>query len=322
MAAPIVRGGILKAIITTVVVLAVIVGVVALVANITPNQVGLGNININGQTLNDLGLADYKVKDIFTAIKSLSEDATAFIDNPIDAEAEASAEALLGGSSIVDGTGQVDYTAIYTDKVVYDEVAEIEYQDVELGALANNCLQQLIVTNALNGQAVLVYNGNQIPSNVLREGTQYTINDFEIKIEALTITVAETTHVNIVVSFDLSALTQDPQVQPILDAIENTGFIKIPDPLKVIVAANIEVIYDATTETISFGTDSTILLQNNQLLTDSLFALLNEQAESIKSMAINQVGEVFCRIVNNLGKVKSIENGKIVFETFTLSDIG
>ncbi|HPG92568.1 MAG TPA: hypothetical protein PK675_04075 [Clostridia bacterium] len=322
MAAPIVRGGILKAIITTVVVLAVIVGVVALVANITPNQVGLGNININGQTLNDLGLADYKVKDIFTAIKSLSEDATAFIDNPIDAEAEASAEALLGGSSIVDGTGQVDYTAIYTDKVVYDEVAEIEYQDVELGALANNCLQQLIATNALNGQAVLVYNGNQIPSNVLREGTQYTINDFEIKIEALTITVAETTHVNIVVSFDLSALTQDPQVQPILDAIENTGFIKIPDPLKVIVAANIEVIYDATTETISFGTDSTILLQNNQLLTDSLFALLNEQAESIKSMAINQVGEVFCRIVNNLGKVKSIENGKIVFETFTLSDIG
>jgi len=322
MAAPIVRGGILKAIITTVVILAVIVGVAALVANITPNQVGLGNISINGQTLRDLGLADYKVKDIFTAIKSLSADTSAMIDNPIDEEAEANAEALLGGSNIVDETGQVDYTAIYTDKVVYDESTQIIYQDAELGALANNCLQQLIATSAFNGQGVMVYAGSQIPPVALREGIQYTINDFEIKIEALTITVAEKTYVNIVVSFDLSKFTQDPQVQPVLTAIENTGLVKIPNPLKVIIAAKIEVIHDAATETITFGTDSSILLQNNQLLTDSLFALLKEQAESIKSIAINQVGEVFCRIVNNLGKVKSIENGKILFETFTLSDIG
>lgn len=322
MAAPIVRGGILKAIITTVVILAVIVGVAALIANVTPNQVGLGNININGQTLNDLGLADYKVKDIFTAIKSLSADTSAMIDNPIDEEAEANAEALLGGSSIVDGSGQVDYTAIYNDKVVYDESTQIEYQDVELGALANNCLQQLIATSAFNGQGVMLYAGNQIPPVALREGMEYTINDFDIKIEALTITVAEKTHVNIVVSFDLTKLTQDPQVQSVLATIENTGIIKLPNPLKIIVAANIEVIYDAASESISFGTDSSILLQNNQLLTDSLFALLNEQAESIRSMAVNQVGEIFCRIVNNLGKVKSIENGKIVFETFTLSDIG
>ena len=65
---------VLKGILITLVLIVVLVAVAfVVVINLTPRQLGLADMQIEGQTFEELGIADVKIINIYKSIKSLSE---------------------------------------------------------------------------------------------------------------------------------------------------------------------------------------------------------------------------------------------------------
>lgn len=96
-----------------IVVIAVIAFVV--VINLTPRQLGLQGLEISGETIEDMGLADLKIKDIYKSINNLSkvkeED---IVQNSYDdTEQKGKAKDNFGGSSLSD---KDDYSSLVGEK--------------------------------------------------------------------------------------------------------------------------------------------------------------------------------------------------------------
>ena len=78
----------IKGLITFVLVIVIVIGIgLVVVANLTPRHLGLTQLNIGGKTIEELGLSDTKLKDIYKAFNSLSDGASV-VDNPYDEQKE------------------------------------------------------------------------------------------------------------------------------------------------------------------------------------------------------------------------------------------
>lgn len=320
MAQPVVKGGILKAVIVFVVIMAVIVGGIGILANLTPADLNLDDVSFQGKTLREHGLSDYKIKEIFSALKDFSADSDDILNkivvNRITEESGAQADQNLGGSS-AGGAGGIDYGALYDAKTVYQTAQSVEYSDAALGALANNVLQARLAAMAKAAPGG-IFMGASGPGTVVGVGG-IELDDMKILIRELTIKVTgERIDLRVVAGIDLSKIRNDPSVKEALSRINSLGIIKVPDPLVVVAEVNFELSFDPVCKTLTPGARGGVVLQNNQMLSDLVFSL---QTVYTTADVSNLIAQTVCRITNNLGKVVSVQPGKIVFETFTIADI-
>ena len=127
-----------KTLISLLVIVVVIVVAAVAILHLTPNHFKLGDLQIAGTSLNELGLGDAKFIDIIKSFMSLKKpDVEAIVTNPPGDEDKSSAASKVEtGSSIpMDTDGSPDFSTIVTDPVVYDKEYLITYSDKELAGL-------------------------------------------------------------------------------------------------------------------------------------------------------------------------------------------
>ena len=127
-------------------VIVLLVATVVVVLNMTPNNMGLGDIEItNGKTFNDYGLGDIKFIDIIKEIYSLKDvQESDVVKNGYNEETESSnASTALSNSNF---TGE-NYTSLVENKVEYDNQYVIEYNDKTIAYIFNKIITDGVDTN-------------------------------------------------------------------------------------------------------------------------------------------------------------------------------
>lgn len=112
----------------------------AVVINLTPRQLGIADLKIEGKTVEEMGIADTKIVDIYKSVKSLSKvNESDVVTNTYDEEQEKDkSQDKFSGSSL---DGKDDYSSIISGKVEYDTKKIVEYDDVTLAYIFNNAVQ-------------------------------------------------------------------------------------------------------------------------------------------------------------------------------------
>ena len=132
--------------ITVGVIIVLAVASVLVVLNLTPNQLGLGEMEISeGYSLNGLGLGDTKVITIIRNIKDvLTPDEAAILTNtPNDEEEASNVEANFDNANVpTKENGETDYISLLTDELVYDDEYLIEYKDTTLCYIFDQVIAQ------------------------------------------------------------------------------------------------------------------------------------------------------------------------------------
>jgi len=137
----------LKVILITVAAIVVLaVGAVVVVINLTPNQLGIGELQIaEGYTLKSLGLDDTKIITIIKTIKNvLTPDEKAILTNqPNDEEEKSNVETSFANATVpTKEDGTTDYTSLLTTELVYDDEYLIEYKDTTLCYIFDQVVKQ------------------------------------------------------------------------------------------------------------------------------------------------------------------------------------
>lgn len=136
---------IIRRILCGVLALVIIVGVAFVVlVNMTPRKLGFASLNIQGVTIEDLGLADEKIWDIAMGFKGFAnpkEDE--IITNPYnEVEDKKDADKALEGSKV-----SSDYSAIAAGKVTYKKRYLKNYKDTTLAYIFNQIVKSTTDTN-------------------------------------------------------------------------------------------------------------------------------------------------------------------------------
>lgn len=133
--------GLKKLIIAICVLLAIILLIglaILIVVNLTPNQLGFGDKAIlEGESMQSLGLGDTKLIDIAKAFKVIySPDEQQIVKNRYDGTTEAdNAKTQLANSDAISGGGVIDYSSLYTGKIIYGKEYYHIYDDKTLAFL-------------------------------------------------------------------------------------------------------------------------------------------------------------------------------------------
>lgn len=145
-------GCLLKMIISSLVSLAVVVGIVAILAfACTPNTFGLGGLDLGFGTLEELGLADKNFATLFTDLMDVFKEPKEedIVTNGFDDETEApKAENNLRNSaisSVVDGETVISYADLLSTEggpILYDQEYLLRYDDHTLGYIFNQALKE------------------------------------------------------------------------------------------------------------------------------------------------------------------------------------
>lgn len=271
----------LKGLIAFVLVVVVVAGIgLVVVANMTPRDLNLTQVSIGGKTIEELGLADTKIKDIFKSFNSLSDNKDV-VDNPYDQAAEEqNASDAMAGSSI---ENEENYLPLLDGKVTYDKQYLKVYQDKTLAYIFNN-----IVTSASN-----------------QDGTLEELRNINGTIEQMSIKVADgKPSLNVIGKFSIVQFKQ--QIVEQLGVL--ASFVKIPDYLY------IKVDFDVAVDSLGMMTlASTGYSINGQENDPVIKALLEVVQSADSSFNIQSVVEKLAlgisSVVGNLGRIASATTG-------------
>lgn len=270
------------------VVVVVVVGVVLTVANLTPNQINIGDIEIyEGNTLNELGLGDTKFKEVYYLVKDISNvDETKIVTNSYDEEVEETkVEATLEESNIPKTTtGDPDYVSLVTTEIVYDNHYLMEYNDTSLAYIFDSIIGQ--------------WSASTDSTNADIEA----LKDLNAKIEEFTINkTTDNSEMRLVLSVDITSMKD--QIKTALGAVAN--YINLPDRIFIVsynkISANTEGVITTTSVSIKINDSDN---EVSQIIFKELAKSINNSSESSDTELINDtIGGAFSTIISNLGKV-------------------
>ncbi len=270
-----------------VVIVVLVVAAVFTVANLTPNQLKLGDYEIyEGNSLNDLGLGDTKFKEVYYLYKDLSNvEEDKIVTNGYDAtEEKTTAETTLEDSNIPKNTsGEPDYTSIVTTPVTYDNKYVINYSDTTLAYIFDSIISQ----------------GSQTSSS---DANINFLKDLNANIDEFTIT-DKTTYfqMRLVMSIETSAIKN--QINEALGSF--ASYVTLPERLYIVsynkLSADNKGVLTTTSESIKINDSDN---QVSQVIFQVLAKNISGSSSDNDSDAINNViGSAFSSIVSNLGKV-------------------
>lgn len=261
-------------IIVCVVLLLTLVITAVVLMNLTPNKLGFGNKDIFDDTsLAEMGLADLKIKDLTKGMLNLRKfEESDVIKNPFNSNNEASIAKDNIKNSNINGNN-VNFSSVITNKVVYDNVYMLTYQDTTLAFILNAGL------------------------NTFSQNGSNTLSLYGIQVREVSITNNSTPHAKIVFTFPNfksktfidSKVFKDFANSPVIAldfdfTVSSDGFVAIAQNSK-------------------NSSLSCVINNNNKMITTYFNYLFDSQTEGGIN-AINEIiSESFINIINNLGQV-------------------
>lgn len=135
----------ISALIVVAVIVTILVVAVVVLLNMTPAKLKLSQVEIQGVTIEELGLADTKIIDILKQIKDLTsfkEDE--IITNPYDAEQEK----IIAENDLAGSSAESDYSIIFTQDVTYNANYVKTFKDTTLAYIVNKAVQDASESDA------------------------------------------------------------------------------------------------------------------------------------------------------------------------------
>lgn len=284
-------GGCLIKLLIAILVIAVVLGIaVAIILNMTPDQLGIADVDINGTTLREMGLADVKMKEVLKFVKDvLNADSAKIVQNPYSPETEKTTSESNLQSAVNVGSsesGGLVYSDILKDKVVYDEEYFYEYKDTTLAYIFQSILDE--------GEAAVSEDNGAI--DFLRE-----ING---KVDEISIYSSGNGYeLRTVFSIDVSGFRSE------IESLIPIKIVKIPDRIYLVSYSSVGADSDGR-----LVTDGRAIRINDvdSVVADAIFKVLSDAAdESVdtdedlgdENTVNDLIGEGFAAVVANLGKV-------------------
>lgn len=298
-------GCFLISVITFVAILALVGGGIAVLLNMTPEGLGIADVQIQGVTLSELGLGQTKLKDIIKNFKSLINVKEAdVVKNGYEADVEAGkAEENLGAVLPTIGEGEQkepDFTTILESPIYYDKQYFISYDDTTIAYIFNKIVEQSVVkaenTSSTDGQKGLEFikkiNGKINEISVIKNAD----GSYELRI-VLSVSLAD---FKTEIAKELGALAK---IVPIPDEVFLVSRLEL--------SANAEGKIETKDISLAIGGDE------NNPINKALFKILNKVATSqatnaeateADSKLINEkIGQGFAEVIAHLGKTGSAE---------------
>lgn len=252
------------------------------VINLTPRQLGAQNVKIDGKTIEEMGIADTKIINIYKSIKSLSapkEDK--IVTNKFDETAEKDkSKDNFSGSSL---ENKDDYSSIITDPVIYDTKKIVEYDDVTIAYIFNNVVQ----------------NASESSSEAIK-----ALRNAKIQIKELTISLdGEKGRMRIVSLVELGEYKAE--IENALGAAK--GLFKVPD--KVFIVSEISFTVDgANGKMVTTGESVYINDGKDDPVTKAILGVVMSKVEGINSVddLNDKVGKAVSEVIFNLGGIGSV----------------
>ena len=261
----------LAALITPLVVVVLIVAAVVVVLTLTPNKLGIADIQIteDGDTIASLGLADTKLIDIIKQLSAMtSAKESDVVSNPYDTtrEESVSATALQGSNALG------NYSSILNSNVVYDKRTMITYDDTTLAYIFNKAIEDAEATDT----------------------DAKKLKDYNVSVREVTIGTnsIEQGSMRVVASVDV------PQQEA-----EDKFAVSLPEKVYITVEATITVGVSGTDEGQMTGTPAKLYINGeSSALTDAILTVLNAEMppdETVENVVVNGITSV----INHLGKI-------------------
>lgn len=254
----------------------------AVVINLTPRQLGVADLKIEGKTVEEMGIADTKIVDIYKSVKSLSKvNESDVVTNTYDEEQEKDkSQDNFSGSSL---DGKDDYSSIISGKVEYDTKKIVEYDDVTLAYIFNNAVQ----------------NGTDSSSDAVK-----VLKDANVVVKEITIGVSdEKGTMRIVSMVELGQYNSD--IENALGAAK--AFFKVPE--KVYIVSEISFTVDETNGKMITKSESICVNGNNDdPVTKAILNVIVGKIDGVDSVdGLNEkLGEAVSAVTYNLGGIGGV----------------
>lgn len=254
----------------------------AVVINLTPRQLGIADLKIEGKTVEEMGIADTKIVDIYKSVKSLSKvNESDVVTNTYDEEQEKDkSQDKFSGSSL---DGKDDYSSIISGKVEYDTKKIVEYDDVTLAYIFNNAVQ----------------NGADSSSDAVK-----VLKDANVIVKEITIGVSDGKGTMRIVSMvELGQYKSD--IENALGAAK--ALFKVPE--KVYIVSEISFTVDETNGKMISKSESVCVNGNNDdPVTKAILNVIVGKIDGVDSVdGLNEkLGEAVSAVTYNLGGIGGV----------------
>lgn len=254
----------------------------AVVINLTPRQLGIADLKIEGKTVEEMGIADTKIVDIYKSVKSLSKvNESDVVTNTYDEEQEKDkSQDKFSGSSL---DGKDDYSSIISGKVEYDTKKIVEYDDVTLAYIFNNAVQ----------------NGADSSSDAVK-----VLKDANVVVKEITIGVSDGKGTMRIVSMvELGQYKSD--IENALGAAK--ALFKVPE--KVYIVSEISFTVDETNGKMISKSESVCVNGNNDdPVTKAILNVIVGKIDGVNSVdGLNEkLGEAVSAVTYNLGGIGGV----------------
>ena len=272
-------GGCLVKIIIAILVIIVLLVIAAVIAvNLTPEQIGIADLDIGGVTLRELGLADVKFKEMFTLLNGvMNPDVDNIVTNRYDPDVE------------------FKYSEVLEQTVIYDKEYLYTYSDTTLAYLFQQMLNEAETEGAeVNNDAIAFLR------DLNAEIDEVTINDlgggkYELRVVA---------------SIDITEFKNEI-MKNIPAAVAR--FVTLPD--RVYIVSYSDITADSEGQLVTTG--KSIRINDMQsVVADAIFKVVAGSASdkiegengSVDQNSVNDmVGEGFAEVIANLGRIGSAD---------------
>lgn len=280
---------VLKGILITLVLIVVLVAVAfVVVINLTPRQLGLADMQIEGQTFEELGIADVKIINIYKSIKSLSEvEEDKVVTNKYDETQEKQKSEEKFEGSTLESTD--DYSSVIDTQVKYDVRKLVEYDDVTIAYIFNN----------------IVKNGTESSSEAVK-----VLKDANISVKELTVGVSGDRGTLRIVS--LIELGQyKAEIENALGAAK--AFFKVPD--KAYVVSELSFSVDAQGKMVTQGESVCVNGNNDDPVTKAIMGVVVSKMGDVSGVEdLNaKLGEAVSDVMYNLGGIGSKDGENYIY---------
>lgn len=276
----------LKLLITLVVIVAVIAIIFVVIINLTPRKLGLADVKVGEETIEEMGFADFKLLDIYKFFKTLAHpDESNIVKNAPTNSDKAVAENNAQGSSIVGEDGKADFGKLLEGEVRYDNEYLIAYTDKSLAHIFSS-----MVESASNDSA--------------DESLKY-ISDLGATVREVSIAGKNadgTATLRIVLEISLGSIKSEVEA-----ALPSAIAKVLPIPEKVFIASYVTMSANEEGKIVTTSQSVKINDEDNAL-SQAIFKVLANKAgasdaDDAKGIVNEKIGEGFSYVVGNLGKV-------------------
>ncbi len=265
------KGGCLFTFLGIVIILAI---VVAVLVNMTPNTLGFGNAELPyvNSSLQEMGLGDVKLKDVFKALSSLSK-------NPQEVDEDKQINENTEQADVI-YEDEVDYSKIFDEPLKPKSPDPFDLTDKEIGAILNSAINTLAADLNLGAGDL--------------EFKQFTLTKDESGCKAFLVLFVKRDKLLDLAGLDDSSKNMIKQWVIKSEKIKVSLNVSLKDNGATVVEVN-------GTPTLILNDDPNLANILNGFLTGS-FSLTN---------LANQASQYVCKGLNNLGGNIALGNGKV-----------